>query len=79
VATKIHYAHSTTVRWRVGRWLNEHGARWAVCMNGPESPHVSDQRGNVTHDRRAVTCKRCLGILERIDAYARDPAPMTVV
>jgi hypothetical protein len=71
---RIHYAHRTEARWRTGRWLHIHGARFAVCISGPNAIYIG-VHDNVTHDKTIVTCKRCLRIVKAIEENEKDPRP----
>lgn len=53
-------------------------AGWAVCCSGDKAFAVRAY-GNHTYDRSEVTCKACLKVLAKHDAYAaemaREPLP----
>jgi len=59
----IHYA---------GRVVTDNGtmlAGWAACCSGRAAISIRE-RGDNTHDRGQVTCKRCLLQIERNDQRA---------
>jgi hypothetical protein len=58
---KIHYAGALRIRKPDGV-LVLISAGWAACLTGPATQAVR-QRGNLTHERDDVTCKRCRALM----------------
>lgn len=60
---KIHWAGG--IKHSHGRVLEG----WAACCSGDRCYAISD-RGNYTENRANVTCKACMKMLEKHDAWA---------
>ena len=61
----IHYAGRIDFR---GGWIL---AGWAACCSGINAENIRDRKEH-THDRQAVTCKRCLKMLDKDDRFHKD-------
>jgi hypothetical protein len=68
----VHYMSPERVRWRHAGWLTEHGPHTSVCAGGNFT-----RKHLCTHDRRRVTCKRCLRILGYIEEYRASEPPVS--
>lgn len=46
---------------------------WAACCSGDKAIKIRAERRN-TYDKDLVSCKQCLHMMAKHDAYARQPA-----